>query len=109
VVKTIFWHDGTLDALRLIGPTRRRMGSIEVDVSLYATAQSKARERFTLTCLKISIFEISGDMDELQDNAGAGNIEEGLVRKSGVEWEADLRLVRGRLRVRSKTMRLKRH
>jgi hypothetical protein len=105
--QNIFWHDGTLDTLRVKGPTRRTPGSIELDVSLYPTNQSAARSKYTLVCGNVSALQLTADMVELHDNAGAGNIEDGLIQKSSEGWEADLRLVRGRFRVKCKTMRLK--
>lgn len=99
MAKSIFWHDGTLDAIRLEGPSRRRLGSIEIDLSLYPTDHSAQRSAFTLVCSRVSGFEMEGDMLELQDNAGAGNIEDGALSRSKGAAEAELRLIGGRLRV----------
>ena len=107
MAKKIFWHDGTLDSIRLMGPSRRRLGSIEIDVSLYPTDRSAQRSAFTLTCSRVSKFEMVGDMLELQDNAGAGNIEDGLLSRSKEKAEAELRLVGGRLVITAARIGLK--
>lgn len=105
--KKIFWHDGTLDAIRLVGPSRRSLAKVEIDLSLYPTDQSPNRSAFTLTCSRVSAFEMVGDMLELQDNAGAGNIEDGVLSTSKGKVEAQLRLVGGRLRITAARIELR--
>lgn len=107
MAKTIFWHDGTLDAIRLIAPSRRRLGSVEIDLSLYPTDRSAQRSGYTLVCSRVIGVEIVGDMLQLQDNAGAGNIEDGALKSSKGRAEAELRLVGGRLRVTAARIGLK--
>jgi hypothetical protein len=99
MAKNIFWHDGTLEAIRLIAPSRRRLGSVEIDLSLYPTDRSAQRSTYTLVCSRVTSFEMIGDMLELQDNAGAGNIEDGALSSVEGKAGAELRLVGGHLRV----------
>lgn len=105
--KNIFWHDGILEELRLIAPTRRRLGSVEVDLSLYPTDQSVERGAYTLICSQVLGLEIVGNMLELQDNAAAGNIEDGTLKNSKGKFEADLRMIGGRLWVRASNIKLR--
>jgi hypothetical protein len=99
MARTIFWHDGTLDQIRVVGPSRRRLGSVEIELSLYPTNSSAKRAKFTLVCSGVSQIEMSADMLELQDNASAGNIEDGRIARSGAKSEVELRLVRGMLKL----------
>jgi len=107
MAKKVFWHDGTIESIRVLAPTKRQLGSIEIFLSLYPTDTSPSRVQFKLSCSKVSDFEIVADALELKDNALAGNIEDGEVRKVGAEQELVLRLVRGLLRVKGKAVVLR--
>ena len=103
----VYWHDGTIESIEVIAPGRRQLGSIEVRLSLYPTETSRTRAPFKVSCRQVSKFEIVADALELKDNAGAGNIEDGEIRKHGDEKELVLRLVRGHVRVRGQNVSLR--
>jgi hypothetical protein len=107
-MKKIFWHDGTVDAIRLNGPTRRKHASLELDVSLYPTDVSPERVPFTLVCGGLHLFDINGDAAVLRDNSGAGNIVDGAIVSSGEASRATIELTGGMLVLKANKIQLKR-
>lgn len=103
----VFWHDGTLDAIRIAGPSRRRRCTAEIELSLYPHDQAPERRQFTLVCSGVSLFEVSGDVAELTDNASAGNVVDAVVSSSDEGARIDMELTGGRLLLQARTLHLK--
>ena len=108
MARSVFWHDGVVNEVRIYGPSRRRLGSVELRLSLYPTDQSPRRINRVLVCSRVTNVEVIGDMVELQDNAGAGNIEDGEIKRSKGKTELTLRLLGGRLQVTAARIGFKR-
>jgi hypothetical protein len=77
---SIFWHDGQLKGLSF-GVDSHGQASVTVSVAIYESEQAPTRKLVSVSCIDVSRFQTTLDVRELKDNARAGNIEDGHLRK----------------------------
>lgn len=78
------WHDGILLAINATLPTRRGVGSsVAIDSLLYDEPEAAARTRYKLTFADVRNLHIAASIEQLADNAKAGNIDKAIVLTDG--------------------------
>ncbi len=81
-----FWHDGQVHGLSFDMDTSGK-SLVVLALSLYDDEQAPRRNRWKLVCNDVSRFESTLDVKELNDNASAGNIVDGVRHGSTLELE----------------------
>lgn len=98
---TTFWHDGQLHRMAFEMDAHGN-ALIELSLALYYNEHAPRRILVTVTCMRVSRFDTTLDVDELEENARAGNIADGRVQ-NGV---LSLDLTGGRVEIEAKEFRV---
>jgi hypothetical protein len=98
----LHWHDGLVRSIsfEMHGP---RKSTVTLSVALYDNLQSPQRFLYDIICTGVTIWEATVDVDELHDNASAGNIGDGSYEERTLALE----LTGGKIQIHAKAFDVK--
>ena len=84
--ENVYWHDGQLLGVSL--QTDVDGGArVAISLALYVNDQSPSRSPWTVACVGVLRLVTSVDVDELLDNARAGNIVDGELQGNSLRLQ----------------------
>ena len=83
IIRDSMWHDGVLESVVI--DTSPEGKKLNIVVRLYPEPiNARERNRYLVTVTELINFAVEGNMEEIIDNANAGNIDSGNMSNSEI-------------------------
>lgn len=79
VLDDFLWHDGQLSGVA-VTIDAKGASTVQISGNFYPTENAKARTAYAVTCEEVSRHTCTLNVNELKDNARAGNVSNGYLK-----------------------------
>jgi hypothetical protein len=101
-IEDLRWHDGNILSLELV-PNSEGIAKIYIQAELYDNSvRSPGREKFSIQCIGVSVFNAICDLKEIVKNSETGSIHDCTVHRDSLR----LSLYDGYIEIRATEFRL---
>jgi len=88
------WHDAVLKTLSIEAHNDSSRSNCRISLLAYENAESRKRHRTEIVASSVLSVVSSIDFAELADNAGAGNVSNGYVKRTTSKSRGSLQILR---------------